>query len=312
MNKKSTWNLETNDKLVLYNTDLKQFIGLPKTQWSFSFNQDRWMFPFVIHSEDVCIFQFQWIPNTDTFSLTIEETQTGITGMDTVSQLVNENIDRLYLSNEPTKWVCYPITNVESKNPLDRTAIYYGMEMYIQNHTQTFYMSVDRLSQWVAQSQTRTPWLFMPATHLYSCLDPTSQICHHLTGTAITHAQMRCTKKSPLHSVECHDDEGHPVFKTSQECKTACQTLRYTCSGDPHYQCKLAYNTPDKQQFTNYDDCRIACQPNVSKQQSYSLKNKSRNTIYIYVLIGIVVFLCCIIIISFYQFPNISKTRQYR
>jgi len=309
----SDWDVLQGQQWMLFHVKTGLFAGVPQVT-------DKLVIPVVSDSNQFQLFSIEKLPRYDASSLTITT--------DSIFHIVfNIGSKKYYLrspiyssweiasgppvaitattyvsgSNEPPLTVEWTF-EIASKEQRDRndTTLHYGMPIYLMRREQRRYLRLDNRQQFLAiyrvpvTEEEMDPWILIPSFPVHSCFDYRSQECHSLSGIAVSSAMMTCKYNNTTNDIECQDDGGHRMFRTTAQCADYCRISGYKCSGPPLYHCEHFLPPADKSiPWQDFDDCIAQCiSPQIQSlyptgdRKAYSSSSPARSTVAVYTTIN--------------------------
>jgi hypothetical protein len=274
----SEWNVCDGEQVILLNVNTGLFAGIPKKGWFPTKQRTDIMIPVVTDVNLIHPFTVSKTSQREGNVITTDslfKLSTKFEGQQYFLHAPVEVADitlapplRLTLVglNEsshslPLEWSFVPA----SKEQLARndTVLHYGMPIFILKRQ--YYLRLDTFKEWLSvhyapvTTEEMDPWILMPVSGTHTCFNPKAQNCHFLDGINVSHTMMTC-KYANDGTVQCFDDGGHVMFRTSSQCNNYCRVPTFTCSGYPEYKCEATVLPIDKSQtWQDYDTCISEC-----------------------------------------------------
>jgi hypothetical protein len=182
-----------------------------------------------------------------------------------------------------TQWVFNPAYEPQIKRGDE--LLHYGMPVHFLLRSRRQYLTITPDKKFAAMVHTplvdsdMDAWVLYPTKPIHVCLDRSALQCHFLQGAQVTNSLMRChytgdylptgekrcDSEQTWSEVICFDDEAHPVFSSSEECRIKCQNPGYVCSGPPANRCTVDYTdrhiaaSQNIHHHDSYDACMASC-----------------------------------------------------
>jgi len=242
------WNVQNGDSFVLRHVKTGLFLGVPT---------DPTVIPLVSDMKQYQILQI--IAGTSQFSLVLpwQNQNFYLQPSNHLLSLTENKTGAWSFGWAPTS------SNHVLDNPLSEP-LHYGMSIYLLTSNNQSLQADDKNNNAViVLGDSGVPpqeWTLFPTKAIHVCLNPQVKHCHFLEGVHVTQSMMHC-QHTAEGTVQCFDDEGHPVFSAESDCAEACRFPTYRCSGAPLYQCNLIpiQDQPQAEVWQDFDTCTLNC-----------------------------------------------------